>query len=118
VESSTKKEDNIENQDVSNADATDIEGGGVDVGECATTTNQCTHSDDNIANPASQSRPAALSTESFDNEEVAPAPLDSQDDETSTPLQQAMEARKQLHESDEITEKEDKVEMISLTTDK
>lgn len=117
VESSTKKEDNIENQDVSNADATDIEGGGVDVGECATTTNQCTHSDDNIANPASQSRPAALSSESFDNEEVAPAPLDSQNDETSTPLQQAMEARKQLHESDEITEKEDKVEMISLTTD-
>jgi len=119
MESSTKNEDNhVENQDVSNADATDIEGGGVDVGECATTTNQCTHSDDNIANPANQSRPIVPTVESFDNEEVASSPLDSQNDETSTPLQQAMEARKQLHQSDdEISERVEKVEMISLTTD-
>ena len=72
MESRSKKEEQLDEssveKDESNADATDLEGGGVDVGECATTTNQCTHSDDNIANPASQSRPAALSSESFDNE--------------------------------------------------
>lgn len=125
------KSENIENQnesveeDESNAGATDIdiEGGpGVDVGECATTTNQCTHNDGNVVNPANQSRPVATlpdppSSEIFDNEEVIPAPLDSQKDETPTPLQQAMEARKQLQQSDETAEKEKKVEMVSLTTD-
>jgi len=116
VESNIKKEENVENRDVSNADATDIEGGGVDVGECAMTTNQCTHDDDGIVNPANQSRPTVPIGESFDNERVVSAPLDSQDDETSTPLQHAMEARKQLHLSDEINAKEEKVEMISLTT--
>lgn len=117
MESTTKKEDNVQNQNVTNADATDIEGG-VDVGECATTTNQCTHSDDNIDNPANQSRPIVPIVESFSNEEVESPPLDSQNEKTSTPLQQALEARKQLHQSDdEIPEREKKVEMISLTTD-
>jgi hypothetical protein len=125
VESSTKKEERIQNRDESSVendesnadDATDLEGGGVDVGECATTTNQCTHGDDNVVNPATQSRPVAPSSESFNNEDVTSAPLHSHNDETSTPLQQAMEARKQLHQSDEIAEKEGKVEMISLTTE-
>ena len=114
MESSLKKEETVENQD---AGATDIEGGGVDVGECATTTNQCTHGDDNILNPANQSRPVSIG-ESFDNEEVVSAPLDSQGDELSTPLQQAMEARKQLQLSDGSNANEEKVDMISLAKDK
>jgi len=105
VESRSKKEEQLDEssveKDESNADATDLEGGGVDVGECATTTNQCTHSDDNVVNPAIQSRPVAPSSESFDNEDVTSAPLYSLSDETSTPLHRAMETRKQLHQPDE-----------------
>jgi len=89
----TQEGNNIEQGVISEDDASvnDVdEGEGVDVGECAATTNQCTHSDDDVVNHANQSRPVSSNANGgFENEVETSAPVHlhtlNENDESSPP---------------------------------